>query len=901
MATGGQEASLAGGFVYEGGALAVHLVTPTAGSQAGGSFVRVVGVGFQADAAVRLDGVSAADVTVHGPTLLTARTPPHGPGAVDVSVTSDGATDTLPGGFVYYDPTALYGGTWGPPLGENLNVTVLDALAGEPIADAFVIVGADAQTPHQGLTDAQGQITFGGPDLGGPATVTAAKAGYETGSIAAFDATNATLYLLPSGGVPSPVTGSVIQGKVLGLGKMVVVPAGRCADADPAALPAPLCAPCAADAECGAGRCLAGMDGVPACATPCGADTACPDGFACLAQPGGGSVCLPTAGRKEAHCFPTAATIWTQPPALEAFMVAPPGGEYSVETDLREQAVVCLGGYVPWGGGDFVPLAFGVRRHIQPQEGFNPGKDVEIAFPMDRTLRIRLDGAPMDHPAVEFQGAQVHWDLGSDGMFTHELFVALVYEDGDGEALAIPYQPRELTGDVYDARLLVRGFAFGFDDLTGAQTPTSQAMATDLLPPADDPTLWRDADGAWTVDSTGAGVPMRDVFALGPETVWAVGDRGALIAWDGAAWSPQAAPTSADLRGIWASGPTDAWAVGQDTLLRFDGTLWTPWPAPGPTGDLRAITGTGPADVVVVAADWGGSWRFDGQSWASIGGVGADLRDVSACGPGDVWAVGGYGTARHLEGAGTPWSYVTTGSFETLLSVHCLGADSTLADTVFAVGSAGTFLHGGASGFTEVPAPTPRTLRAVVALAADDVWAVGDGGLVLHFDGSALADVTPPEAAGHRAWTSLWGDPATGSLLALGAAEVQLGPMLRVPEIVAPDESGVLEDLTIRLTPPGGPAADIQILAVTQPGFFGIQTPIWTITLAGDASTVAHPDLPAIAGLPAPAPGTPYKLTVVRIHRPGLSVSGYDLLDLDPMGWTTWSSAERPLTIAPSP
>ncbi len=77
-------------------------VSASEGPSPGGRSVIVSGVGFQAGAAVFFGGVPATDVVFVGPTTLTATTPPHAGGSVDVAVANpSGGTGTLAQGYTY--------------------------------------------------------------------------------------------------------------------------------------------------------------------------------------------------------------------------------------------------------------------------------------------------------------------------------------------------------------------------------------------------------------------------------------------------------------------------------------------------------------------------------------------------------------------------------------------------------------------------------------------------------------------------------------------------------------------------------------------------------------------------------------------------------------------------------
>jgi len=81
---------------------AVLAVVPPAGSTAGGKNVTITGTSFQSGATVTFGGAAATNVVVVGPTTITAKTPAHAAGFVDVTVTNPGSgIGTLPNGYKY--------------------------------------------------------------------------------------------------------------------------------------------------------------------------------------------------------------------------------------------------------------------------------------------------------------------------------------------------------------------------------------------------------------------------------------------------------------------------------------------------------------------------------------------------------------------------------------------------------------------------------------------------------------------------------------------------------------------------------------------------------------------------------------------------------------------------------
>jgi hypothetical protein len=82
-------------------AVSVSAVSPDVGATDGGTIIQVSGVGFKTGATLALGGV-AADVTGLTGTLITARTPIHDPGTVDVVVSNPGGESaSLKGGYKF--------------------------------------------------------------------------------------------------------------------------------------------------------------------------------------------------------------------------------------------------------------------------------------------------------------------------------------------------------------------------------------------------------------------------------------------------------------------------------------------------------------------------------------------------------------------------------------------------------------------------------------------------------------------------------------------------------------------------------------------------------------------------------------------------------------------------------
>jgi hypothetical protein len=123
----------------------VSSISPSSGSTSGGTSVTITGTGFVSGAAVNIGG-TASGVHVVSSTSITATTPAHSAGSVNVVVTnSDSQTGTLSNGYSYTNPppnVTSISPTSGPTTGgTSVTITGTGFLSG-----ATVSVGGAAAT-----------------------------------------------------------------------------------------------------------------------------------------------------------------------------------------------------------------------------------------------------------------------------------------------------------------------------------------------------------------------------------------------------------------------------------------------------------------------------------------------------------------------------------------------------------------------------------------------------------------------------------------------------------------------------------------------------------------------------------------------------------------------------------
>src|SRR6202035_466621 len=97
----GQSGTLTNGYTYTASP-APTSISPTSGTTSGGTPVTISGTNFASGATVTFGGTAANNVVVVSSTTITATTPAHAAGAVNVVVTnSNGQSGTLTNGYSY--------------------------------------------------------------------------------------------------------------------------------------------------------------------------------------------------------------------------------------------------------------------------------------------------------------------------------------------------------------------------------------------------------------------------------------------------------------------------------------------------------------------------------------------------------------------------------------------------------------------------------------------------------------------------------------------------------------------------------------------------------------------------------------------------------------------------------
>jgi hypothetical protein len=222
------------------------------------------------------------------------------------------------------------------------------------------------------------------------------------------------------------------------------------------------------------------------------------------------------------------------------------------------------------------------------------------------------------------------------------------------------------------------------------------------------------------------GSSPSDVFAIerGGSTPTSLGST--IYRFDGTTWSSQYSrgchyPCDPYLNAVWSSSPTDVFAVGDSGfVVHYDGTAWTPQTS-GTTQHLNAVwgSGSGTGAAIFAVGNGGTILSFDGSSWhAQTSSTTQPLYGIGGTSAVDVFAVGGGGTILHYDG--TAWTTQVSGSTQTLRGVW--GNSGSL---VYAIGDASTILRYDGTNWTSQTAGASMDLRGVWGSSPTNVFAIG--------------------------------------------------------------------------------------------------------------------------------------------------------------------------------
>ena len=210
--------------------------------------------------------------------------------------------------------------------------------------------------------------------------------------------------------------------------------------------------------------------------------------------------------------------------------------------------------------------------------------------------------------------------------------------------------------------------------------------------------------GKWTLVNAKTVPILHGLFILSAHNIWAVGDEGTILHYDGIQWTKITSPiisNTLSFTAISATSSNDVWVIGfSGILLHYDGTTWkniTPniLDAEAGSTNLLSISMLSATNGWIVGnipnSSEGLILHYDGGQWQEIQNtlIDKNLQNIFMFSPTDGWAVGDAGALMHYTNS--TWTQVKNAT--DISNVLLSSVSFTSSHDGWAVGGLGTILH----------------------------------------------------------------------------------------------------------------------------------------------------------------------------------------------------------------
>ena len=207
--------------------------------------------------------------------------------------------------------------------------------------------------------------------------------------------------------------------------------------------------------------------------------------------------------------------------------------------------------------------------------------------------------------------------------------------------------------------------------------------------------------------------------------LFAAGQLGRIYRFGGTEWTLHfELHLDVTIMAMWGSSPESIYAVGDEGLvLHFDGLRWQRMPS-GTQSALYSLWGWD-NEHLLAPGDFGLMLRYNGKEWGEFN-INSEsfLYGVWGDSLSNIYTVGLSGTLAHFNGQ--RWQQMATRLREDLL-----GIDGSAAAGAFAVGTRGCVLRLDGGQWLTEPSGVDAGLRAVCATQGGAVYTVGDRGTII--------------------------------------------------------------------------------------------------------------------------------------------------------------------------
>ena len=248
---------------------------------------------------------------------------------------------------------------------------------------------------------------------------------------------------------------------------------------------------------------------------------------------------------------------------------------------------------------------------------------------------------------------------------------------------------------------------------------------------------------------------LNAIWGTSPSDVYAVGDTGTILHYNGTDWSAEPSNTTGQLLSIWGSSPANIYVVGNEetgvnraTLLRKKtiGTIWefeeaVDYITQAPFDyNLTTVWGLS-ASKVYVSDVFGDPYVFDGTGWIKF----EPVPPVGTYPLTGIWAVNSTtlfvtdqnsnGVRRYGKDGINDWTYDSTECTGNLNEIWGISIND-----IYVAGSGGYIGHFNGAQWQGVTSNTAKTLVSIHGSSAINIIAVGVQGAIVHNKGAGFID-----------------------------------------------------------------------------------------------------------------------------------------------------------------